>query len=195
MPRRLGVLVAMGVAAASCGPAEPARRAAVTPLPHVAESAAPPALPALVRVSPPGPAGPLCPDASPGAAVRNVAPPDVGAVPAYALVSASGLASCVVRVGTGDVHPTPEDTVSVRYVGWSTAGVSFDTSLGRSDTVTFPLRHLIQGWVEGVPSMVTGEIRRFWIPASLAYQGRPGPPAGMLVFDIELVSVAPAPPP
>jgi peptidylprolyl isomerase len=38
--------------------------------------------------------------------------------------------------------------------------------------------------------MTKGEKARFWIPSSLAYgdkPARPGAPAGMLVFDIELV--------
>jgi FKBP-type peptidyl-prolyl cis-trans isomerase len=30
-----------------------------------------------------------------------------------------------------------------------------------------------------------------WIPESLAYGGRAGAPAGMLVFDIELVRIEP----
>jgi peptidylprolyl isomerase len=37
--------------------------------------------------------------------------------------------------------------------------------------------------------MVEGEKRRFWIPEDLAYGGRPGPPAGMLVFDVELIRI------
>jgi FKBP-type peptidyl-prolyl cis-trans isomerase len=37
--------------------------------------------------------------------------------------------------------------------------------------------------------MVEGEKRRFWIPESLAYQGQPGAPAGMLVFDVELIRI------
>ena len=41
--------------------------------------------------------------------------------------------------------------------------------------------------------MVVGEKRRLWIPESLAYQGRPGAPPGMLVFDIELVEILQAP--
>ncbi len=35
--------------------------------------------------------------------------------------------------------------------------------------------------------MVRGEKRKFWIPAKLAYEGIPGRPQGMLVFDIELL--------
>ena len=48
---------------------------------------------------------------------------------------------------------------------------------------------MIAGWTEGVAMMVEGETRRFWIPAKLAYEGKPDAPQGMLVFDIELVDV------
>ena len=40
--------------------------------------------------------------------------------------------------------------------------------------------------------MVVGEKTRFWIPGALAYGDkpqRPGAPAGMLVFDIELLNI------
>jgi peptidylprolyl isomerase len=45
--------------------------------------------------------------------------------------------------------------------------------------------------------MVKGEKRRLWIPAALAYKGRPGAPQGMLVFDVELIDFEspPQPPP
>ena len=45
--------------------------------------------------------------------------------------------------------------------------------------------------------MVEGEKRRFWIPAKLAYEGKPDRPQGMLVFDVELLDVlrVPAVPP
>jgi len=38
--------------------------------------------------------------------------------------------------------------------------------------------------------MEVGESRRFWIPARLAYGDKPpgGAPAGMLVFDVDLLS-------
>ena len=37
--------------------------------------------------------------------------------------------------------------------------------------------------------MVEGEKRRFWIPGALAYDGVPGRPQGLLVFDIELIRI------
>ena len=55
----------------------------------------------------------------------------------------------------------------------------------------FPLNGVIPGWTEGVQLMVVGEKTRFWIPGELAYDNspRPGAPEGMLVFDIELLSI------
>ena len=41
--------------------------------------------------------------------------------------------------------------------------------------------------------MVAGEKRRLWIPEELAYKGKTGRPAGMLVFDVELISFKAAP--
>ena len=37
--------------------------------------------------------------------------------------------------------------------------------------------------------MVEGEKRRFWIPESFAYEGQPGQPQGMLVFEVELMKI------
>jgi peptidylprolyl isomerase len=53
---------------------------------------------------------------------------------------------------------------------------------------------VIAGWTEGVQLMVAGEKRRLWIPEELAYKGKEGRPAGMLVFDVELISFKPAVP-
>lgn len=54
--------------------------------------------------------------------------------------------------------------------------------------------NLIAGWVQGLPGMRVGGIRRLVIPPSLAY-GSTGqgaiPPNAWLVFDIELLAVAP----
>ena len=120
------------------------------------------------------------------------APPDVSAPPPSAEVTASGLASVVLRPGSGTEHPTATDRVTVHYVGWTTDGQRFDSSVERGEPATFPLNRVIAGWTEGVQLMVEGERRRFWIPAALAYGNnpRPGAPQGMLVFDVELIENA-----
>ncbi|RLB57429.1 MAG: peptidylprolyl isomerase [Deltaproteobacteria bacterium] len=117
------------------------------------------------------------------------APTDVAAAPADAERTDSGLASKVIEAGTGDAHPAETSRVRVHYTGWTTDGNMFDSSRTRGEPAVFPLNRVIAGWTEGLQLMVAGEQRRFWIPENLAYQGRPGAPAGMLVFDVELVAI------
>ena len=120
---------------------------------------------------------------------RAVAPPDdLAAPPEDAQRTASGLATKVLRRGTGSEHPQATSRVTVHYTGWATDGVMFDSSLQRGTPATFGLNQVIRGWTEGLQLMVVGEKRRLWIPAELAYMGRPGRPQGMLVFDVELLS-------
>jgi peptidylprolyl isomerase len=122
------------------------------------------------------------------------APPDVAAPPADAEKTASGLASKQLKPGRADgIKPTAEDTVEVHYSGWTTDGKMFDSSVKRGRTAKFPLGGVIAGWTEGLQLMTEGETRRLWIPEDLAYKGRPGKPAGMLVFDVELIKVNKAP--
>ncbi len=124
------------------------------------------------------------------------APADVAAAPADAQKTASGLAYKVLQPGTGTLKPTAADGVSVHYTGWTTDGKMFDSSVPRGQPATFPLSGVIKGWTEGLQLMVEGEKTRFWIPADLAYGDppkRPGAPAGMLVFDVELLKIMKTP--
>jgi len=121
------------------------------------------------------------------------APDDVAKPPADAVTTPSGVASKVLQPGKGTTKPAATDLVTVHYTGWTTDGKMFDSSVAAGKPVTFPLNRLIKGWGEGVPLMVVGEKRRFWIPQTLAYNGQPGRPAGMLVFDIELLDTNPSP--
>ncbi len=131
-----------------------------------------------------------------GAAFAEIPPPpDVAKPPADAAVTDSGLASKVLTPGTGKEHPVAADTVEVHYTGWTTDGKMFDSSVARGKTSSFPLNRVIGGWTEGVQLMVVGEKRRLWIPQKLAYKGRRGKPAGMLVFDVELLAITKAPEP
>jgi peptidylprolyl isomerase len=143
----------------------------------------------------PPPAAASAPATPPPAPADIPAPPDVAAPPADAEKTASGLASKLLQAGTSDQKPEEQDTVEVHYTGWTTDGKMFDSSVKRGKPTRFPLKGVIRGWTEGVQLMKVGEKRRFWIPQELAYQGRPGAPAGMLVFDVELLSVVAGPKP
>ena len=116
-------------------------------------------------------------------------PKDVAKIPKNAKKTKSGLGSRVLKKGTGKEHPSPMSVVTVHYSGWTTDGKMFDSSIVRGSPATFGLNQVIAGWTEGLQLMVVGEKRRIWIPEELAYQGRPGRPKGMLVFDVELLDI------
>ena len=132
------------------------------------------------------------------AEAQSTPPADVAAPPADAEKTATGLAYKVLKAGSGE-SPNAWDIVEVEYKGWTTDGKLFDSSFKRASAAQFPLNKVIPGWTEGVQLMKVGESTRFWIPVDLAYGGRPGAPAGMLVFDIELKEIdrqeEPPPPP
>jgi FKBP-type peptidyl-prolyl cis-trans isomerase len=117
------------------------------------------------------------------------APPDVAAPPADAAKTASGLATKVVKPGTGKDHPVKDDLVMVDYTGWTTDGKMFDSSIARGKPSTFGVSRVIAGFSEGLQLMVPGETRRIWIPEGLAYKGQEGRPKGMLVFEVTLIGI------
>jgi FKBP-type peptidyl-prolyl cis-trans isomerase len=116
-------------------------------------------------------------------------PPDVAAPPPDSVKAPSGLSTRVLQPGTGQRHPRTSDTVMVHYTGWTTDGKMFDSSVQRGQPSEFRVNQVIRGWTEGLQMMVEGEKRRLWVPESLAYQGQPGQPQGMLVFDVELIDI------
>lgn len=119
-------------------------------------------------------------------------PEDVGAIPADAKKTESGLAYKVLTAGAGGDKPAATNTVSVHYTGWETNGEMFDSSVVRGEPTSFPLNQVIPGWTEGVQLMSKGDKFRFWIPEELAYgpkQEGSGRPGGLLVFDVELIEV------
>jgi peptidylprolyl isomerase len=79
--------------------------------------------------------------------------------------------------------------VRVNYTGWTTDGKRFDSSIPQGRPKELSMSRVIPGWRDGLQTMVVGEKKRFWIPQELAYRGKPGRPAGMLVFDVELLEI------
>ncbi len=123
------------------------------------------------------------------AASRTTAPLDVGAPPEGARHGGDGLRFCILREGESAERPTRESRVRVHYTGWTTDGQMFDSSHVDGEPTSFAVNEVIRGWVDTLTHMRVGQIRRIWVPEELAYRGASGSPAGMLVFDIELVAI------
>jgi FKBP-type peptidyl-prolyl cis-trans isomerase len=109
----------------------------------------------------------------------------------------SGLQYKVLKEGTGKA-PGPEDVVTVQYRGTLIDGSEFDSSYMRSQPSTFALNQVVRGWTEGLQLMKEGGKAQLVIPPDLGYgeRGTPGGPIGpdaVLIFEIELLSVATAP--
>ncbi|WP_225764093.1 FKBP-type peptidyl-prolyl cis-trans isomerase [Stenotrophomonas sp. Marseille-Q4652] len=107
------------------------------------------------------------------------------------------------EVGSG-AEAVPGTNVTVHYTGWlydenaaDRHGQKFDSSLDRGEPFTFPLGggRVIRGWDEGVAGMKVGGKRTLMIPAEYGYGARGAggviPPNASLVFDVELLGVAP----
>jgi FKBP-type peptidyl-prolyl cis-trans isomerase FkpA len=92
---------------------------------------------------------------------------------------------------------------TVHYTGWvyepsaaGNKGRKFDSSVDRGQSYRFTpgVSDVIQGWHQGVPGMRVGGKRTLLIPSALGYGGTGNgdiPPYSALVFDIELLAVAP----
>jgi FKBP-type peptidyl-prolyl cis-trans isomerase len=148
------------------------------------------------------PAASASPSASPGADDFNTCNT------ISAVTYPDGLKLGDLKVGTGDAAKSGENA-EVQYTGWlQSNGSMFDSSRqpGRT-TFTFQIgvAQVIPGWDEGILGMKVGAKRCLRIPAPLAYgtQGQTNPQTGVvtippnaaLVFEIELISLAPGPSP
>jgi FKBP-type peptidyl-prolyl cis-trans isomerase len=119
-------------------------------------------------------------------------PEDVASPPPSAQKTPSGVAYRLLKEGNGARPTKPTDRVTVIYAGWTPDGKLFDSSVMHGGPATFGLAEVIAGWAEGVSLMRVGDKMRLWIPSALAYGDVPkraGFPAGMLVFDIELLAI------
>jgi FKBP-type peptidyl-prolyl cis-trans isomerase len=105
----------------------------------------------------------------------------------------SGLKYYDIKAGEGG-SPKESSRVKVHYTGWLTDGTIFDSSVTRGQPAEFSLNGVIKGWTEGVGSMKVGGKRKLVVPPDLAYgeAGRPSiPPNSTLIFEIELLEIAP----
>jgi len=110
------------------------------------------------------------------------------------ITTASGLQYKVLVAGKGS-KPTITDSVEVHYSGYLINGSKFDSSVDRGRPVLFPLKNVIQGWIEGLQLMPVGSKYKFFLPYSLGYKdqgnGNSIPAYSTLIFDVELLAVKP----
>jgi FKBP-type peptidyl-prolyl cis-trans isomerase len=109
----------------------------------------------------------------------------------------SGLQYKILTPGTGP-KPTATDSVVCNYKGTLLDNTEFDSSYKRGQPATFPVTGVIKGWTEALQLMPVGSKWQLFIPPDLAYGERAQGPIGSnatLVFEVELMSIAPKTPP
>ncbi|MFO0444964.1 MAG: FKBP-type peptidyl-prolyl cis-trans isomerase [Betaproteobacteria bacterium] len=114
-----------------------------------------------------------------------------------AVVTASGLVFRALEPGQG-AAPKPTDVVRVHYRGTFPDGREFDSSYARSQPASLALNRDIPCWTEGLQLMKPGGRARLTGPADLASGARGAatgliPPGAVLVFEVKLLAVTPAP--
>ena len=102
--------------------------------------------------------------------------------------TSSGLHFIITKEGTG-AHPTINDSVKIKYKGYTLDGSVFNETQGASSG-PWPLTQLIEGWQEGIPKLKKGGTGVLLIPSKLGYgsQGQGSiAPNTVLIFDVELI--------
>ncbi len=88
--------------------------------------------------------------------------------------------------------------MTVNYRGTLIDGTEFDSSYERGKPSTFQVRKVIKGWREALLLMKEGAKWELYIPPDLGYGKRSPrdriPPNSALIYEVELLSVDPAPP-
>ena len=111
--------------------------------------------------------------------------------------TASGLQYQVIEAGDAkSASPQPGDRVTVHYRGRLIDGTEFDSSDSHAQAATFNVNSVIKGWREALLLMKPKAKWRLFIPPELGYELNSPPtipPGSALIFDVELLNIAPAP--
>jgi len=99
----------------------------------------------------------------------------------------------ILQEGKGDLA-TEETQTTIKYTGKYLDGTVFGTTDTTGGSVTLYLKQTIPGFRKGIVGMKMGEKRRLYIHPQLGY-GTSGQllPNALLIFDVEVVDIKPAP--
>jgi FKBP-type peptidyl-prolyl cis-trans isomerase FkpA len=104
----------------------------------------------------------------------------------------SGLYLQDLEEGTGETVQAG-DEFTAHFLGWFPDGTLFQTTVGGDPMTARVGPELLPGWIEGIPGMRVGGIRRLVVPPGLAFGTRGDPPEipgnAVLVFEIQLLSI------
>lgn len=107
----------------------------------------------------------------------------------------AGLIYESLKEGTGPQPTSPRSVVQAHYRGMLADGKEFDNTYKRGQPVAFPLTQVIPCWTQGVMKMKEGGKAKLTCPPETAYgvigKGSLIPPNSTLIFEIELLKVAP----
>ena len=110
----------------------------------------------------------------------------------------SGLIIKTEFTGTG-VKPAANDIVTAHYRVKLIDGTEVDDTYRRGRPAEFPIKGLVKGWTEALELMPVGSKWTIVIPPELAYGANGAAPLigpeSTLIFEVELLSCKPAPPP
>ena len=115
------------------------------------------------------------------------APEYDASIPPDAIRCISGLIYQVLRPGTGNERPGPDDVVQVVYKARTETGHLFDTSGDNDIPKILSIRGVIPGLAEALQLMTVGQQMRVWIPPNLSSDKLREAKKGTLIFDIALV--------
>jgi peptidylprolyl isomerase len=121
------------------------------------------------------------------------------AQPPVFLQHESGIEYLIVKKGNGD-KPLINDMVKVHYTLMLEDSTLIDSSYDRGEPVSFKLGagHVIKGWDIGMAFLAEGDDAILRIPPHLAYGDKPMgniPSNSMLIFNVRIVDIMPAPKP
>jgi FKBP-type peptidyl-prolyl cis-trans isomerase len=127
--------------------------------------------------------------------VEQIAPPiDIKTPPADAVKTSSGLIYKKLKENPSGTAPLRNDTVLINYTGWKHAtGETFFSNKSTGQAMPLNLAQTALGFTEALQLVKKGETVMLWLPPEIGYKGPPQGKPEMLVYELEIVDIVPAP--